>query len=52
MGIGGSGKRSLARLAAYVAERRVFSVEVGGSYRRAEFREDLRKLFSQVSVCA
>lgn len=47
VGVGGSGKRSLARLAAHVAGYRLFRVEPGRGYRRAEFRADLQRLYHQ-----
>ena len=42
---GGSGRKSLARLATYVAEQRCFTVEISKNYRTLEFREDLKELY-------
>lgn len=39
IGIGGSGRQSLARLASYVLEYKVFMIEVTKHYRRIEFHE-------------
>lgn len=39
VGIGGSGRQSLARLAAYICKFTVFQVEVTKQYRKQEFRE-------------
>lgn len=50
IGIGGSGRQSLARLASYVLEYKVFMIEVTKHYRRIEFHEDLRKLYYQTGV--
>lgn len=50
VGVGGSGRKSLARLAAYVAGLRVCSIEITKTYRLSEFREDLKKLFHQTGV--
>eukprot|EP00898_Chlorokybus_atmophyticus_P005400 jgi/Chlat1/5861/Chrsp4S06373 len=47
VGVGGSGRKSLARLAAYVAGLKLFSVEISKAYRTAEFREDLKLLYRQ-----
>ena len=46
IGVGGSGRHSLARLASYVAQIKVFTIEVTNQYRSSEFREDLRTLFN------
>ena len=43
IGIGGSGRQSLARLASYICEYKVFQIEVTKTYRINEFRDDLRK---------
>ena len=49
VGVGGSGRKSLSRLAAYVAEQRCFTIEITKGYRLVEFREDLKNLYRQVS---
>ena len=50
VGVGGSGRKSLARLAAYVAEMKTFSIEITKNYNHAEFREDLKALYRQAGV--
>lgn len=50
VGVGGSGRKSLARLAAYVAEMKIFSIEMTGKYRINDFHEDLKALFRQAGV--
>ncbi|XP_076145705.1 dynein axonemal heavy chain 2 [Alosa pseudoharengus] len=50
VGIGGSGRQSLSRLAAYICEYLVFQVEVTKLYRKQEFREDIKKLYRMTGV--
>lgn len=45
VGIGGSGRQSLARVAAYMSELTTFQVEVTKHYLVPEFREDLKTLY-------
>ncbi|KDO23904.1 hypothetical protein SPRG_20887 [Saprolegnia parasitica CBS 223.65] len=44
VGVGGSGKRSLARLAASMMDMACVEIAMGRSYGRSEFRDDLKKL--------
>jgi dynein heavy chain len=47
VGVGGSGRSSLARLATYIAGMSTFSIEITKNYRLLEFREDIKKLYQQ-----
>lgn len=48
MGVGGSGKQSLSRLAAYTAGCEVFEITLTRGYDEVAFREDLKKLYSML----
>lgn len=50
VGVGGSGRQSLSRLASYIIQYKVFQIEVTRHYRLQEFREDLRNLYFQAGV--
>lgn len=50
VGIGGSGRQSVSRIAAYMCELTTFQIVVTKQYRVMEFREDLKKLYSMTGV--
>ncbi|XP_075307002.1 dynein axonemal heavy chain 2 [Odontesthes bonariensis] len=50
IGIGGSGRTSLSKMAAFICEYHVFQVEVTKQYRKQEFREDIKKLYRLAGV--
>lgn len=50
VGVGGSGRRSMARLAASMNEMKNFSIEITKSYREKEFHEDIRGLLKKSAI--
>ena len=46
VGVGGSGRSSLTRLACYIAGMSTFTIEITKNYRLIEFREDLKRLYT------
>ncbi|KAF3697610.1 Dynein heavy chain 2, axonemal Axonemal beta dynein heavy chain 2 Ciliary dynein heavy chain 2 [Channa argus] len=50
VGVGGSGRQSLSKLAASICGYQVFQVEVTKQYRKQEFREDIKKLYHLTGV--
>ncbi|XP_060146269.1 dynein axonemal heavy chain 2 isoform X4 [Globicephala melas] len=50
VGIGGSGRQSLARLASSICEYITFQIEVTKHYRKQEFRDDIKRLYLQAGV--
>eukprot|EP00731_Ephydatia_muelleri_P035324 Em0114g8a len=50
VGIGGSGRQSLARLAAFTAGCDVFEITLSRGYGEEEFREDLKTLYRKLGI--
>ncbi|XP_023576433.1 dynein heavy chain 10, axonemal [Octodon degus] len=50
VGVGGSGKQSLARLAAFTAGYEVFEIMLSRGYSENSFREDLKNLYLKLGI--
>eukprot|EP01107_Rhizomastix_libera_P003543 TRINITY_DN1618_c0_g1_i1.p1 TRINITY_DN1618_c0_g1~~TRINITY_DN1618_c0_g1_i1.p1 ORF type:complete len:3854 (-),score=1122.51 TRINITY_DN1618_c0_g1_i1:31-10566(-) len=50
VGLGGSGRQSLTKLAAFVAGCKYFTVDVRKGFREADLREKLKELYNMTSV--
>merc|ERR1719494_496470 len=50
VGVGGSGKQSLTRLAAYSAGCEVFEITLTRGYTENDFREDLKVLYQKLGI--
>lgn len=50
VGVGGSGKASLTRLAAFTAECEMYEITLSRGYNETAFKEDLKKLYNQLGV--
>lgn len=50
LGVGGSGRQSLARLATYIANYKIFQIEVVKGYNMQNWREDVKKALMQAGI--
>ena len=50
VGVGGSGKQSLTRLATYLAGYETFEITLSRGYGETEFREDIKTLYTKLGV--
>ena len=50
VGVGGSGKQSLARLAAHVCGYAATTIVISDSYNLNAFREDIQKMYRRAGV--
>jgi dynein heavy chain len=48
VGFGGSGKQSVTKLATYLANYKVWSINLIRNYKEADFRLDLQELYKLV----
>ena len=50
VGVGGSGRQSVARVAAFAAGCEVFEITLSRGYGEEEFREDLKSLYNKLGL--
>ncbi|VVD00171.1 unnamed protein product [Leptidea sinapis] len=50
IGVGGSGKKSICRLAAFAAGCEVFEITVTRNYNENTFKDDMKRLYNQLGV--
>ncbi|KAJ7527535.1 hypothetical protein O6H91_16G059900 [Diphasiastrum complanatum] len=50
VGVGGSGRKSLTKLASFIADMKVFSIHVTKNYGPSQFHDDLKLLYQQAGI--
>lgn len=50
IGIGGTGRQALSKIAAFICELQIFRIQVTKKYKTSEFREDLKLLYKMCGV--
>lgn len=50
VGVGGSGRQSLTRLAAFIAGYEVFTIEITNNFKQRDFHERLKELFLEAGI--
>lgn len=50
VGVGGSGRQSLTRIGTFMAEYKLFGIEISKNYTSVEWRDDLRKVLKQAGA--
>ncbi|XP_060835340.1 dynein axonemal heavy chain 2-like [Rhopalosiphum padi] len=50
IGIGGSGRSTLAKIASWLCKYSIFTIELSKSYGTSEFKEDLKLIYSETGI--